>query len=438
MRIGIDITPLQSPHRMRGIGATVSNFINNIGDADKKRHTYVLYVHDSKDTTYKNPIEYLNLNGLSYEVFTIRNSQSSAPGSIPQRKIVRLLRGFKILTKLKDYYWGDARLVGTPEVDIFLQFDQQQSLPQIKGARLYLVVYDIIPYVLEWDYLLSYKTARLKEHSRKGSLNHALHRWLYIYKLRLNAKRCHKLLSISDQTKDDLVKLAGIAPDKIIVTPLGINLPTLHDSKDKPLFTHHYVRTSWGYMKRPFTLDNKVPFLLFVGGVDRRRKIKDLVTAYNHLRARGYKLRLVMVGDIMQGPENIPIPETRLALEQSSYADDIIYMGYVDEEVREMLYERALTFVYPSIYEGFGLPVLEAMSYGCPVVCYDNAAVKEIAGELPLYANNALGIASQVQGIIEGRSKVCDKNYKNTMIDFAAEKTWKNSVDEIIFAISDY
>src|SRR5436190_305364 len=82
----------------------------------------------------------------------------------------------------------------------------------------------------------------------------------------------------------------------------------------------------------------KPAYLLFVGGADRRRKLEDLVTAFNQLRAQGHELKLILAGDTMQGPANVATEEIQYALKTSSYLKDIIFMGFANDATRDWLY----------------------------------------------------------------------------------------------------
>jgi glycosyltransferase involved in cell wall biosynthesis len=410
MKIAIDISPLQGPHRMRGIGSTIINFINNIPQHERERHQFVIYMYDEGMNTYGNPLNLLNLEGLEYEIRSAPISDE-AVGTGPQKLLYRKLTWpFRALShsfKLLEYYTGDSRLKTIGKVDVFLQFDQQQSLPRGFGVKKALVLYDIIPYILEWDYLWSYSTARQHGHSRKGSLNHHLHRLLYLYKLKINVKKADHLLAISD-------------------VPVAKN-PT-------PVFKH-YVATSWGYISRPYDLDVDKPYLLFVGGADKRRKLEDLITAFNHLRAQGEDLQLILAGDTMQGPENIPTLPIQNALKTSSYLDDIVFVGFVPDEVREVLYQHALAFVYPSLYEGFGLPILESMRYGTPVITYKNSSIPEVAGEAALYASDYESIMHAIQQLADSPS--LREKYAKLGKAQSNKFTWPQTAENILTIISN-
>jgi glycosyltransferase involved in cell wall biosynthesis len=173
----------------------------------------------------------------------------------------------------------------------------------------------------------------------------------------------------------------------------------IEDSKN----LYRYYTTPWGYMKRQYSFDLSKPFILYVGGADPRRRLDDLIAAYNCLRAQGYEINLILTGDTMQGPDAIPTPSINKALKNSSYLDEVIFMGFVPDNVREMLYKKALVFVYPSKYEGFGLPVLEAMSHSTPVITYKNSSIPEVGSDAVIYTNDYQGIATNIKLLMDDK-----------------------------------
>lgn len=423
MTIGIDISSLQGPHRMRGIGYTLINFINNL-PKNASEHNYVFYAYpylDSED----DPLQLLDLGNLSYEVKYLKQrtrSRRQLPG-----RLNMLVSAYNNLVEMKDLYRGDSRVTDLDGVDVFLQTDPNQSLPRKRGMKNVVVIYDMIPYVLEWDYLWSYSFARTRGYSRKAALRCLVRRKLYWDKFHINTRRADKLLAISKQTKDDFHKFLSIPDQKIVVTPLGVNTPVEHTTKPS---LSHYIPTSWGYSQRPLASIEEAPFILFVGGADHRRKLQDLVAAFNRLRAQGHNIKLVLAGDSMQGPGNIATEEIQYALKTSSYLDDIIFMGFIDDVSRDWLYRHALAFVFPSKYEGFGLPVLEAMSYGCPVISYDNAATREVAGNNPEYVASSAELQTAVSLLLKDKDRV--KKMASRGLLQAKKYTWSNTAKTIL------
>ena len=194
--IGIDLSPLQSPHRMRGIGITLLNFINNISAADRQNNKYVLFMFETGEAE---TLQLLDLNGMNYKVSYLRPQPTRHHNkkSIVSERVQRLINSTKRqLSELKDRYAGNSLVQDTKGVDVFIQTDQNQSLPHNRGMKKILIIYDIIPYILEWEYFWSYKTARMHGFSRKASLRCQARRSLYIKKLKLNTRRADLLLEI--------------------------------------------------------------------------------------------------------------------------------------------------------------------------------------------------------------------------------------------------
>lgn len=393
MKIGLDLTVIQTPHRMRGIGATAIHFVKNIPKSQKKKHTFILYLYEeNRDEA----LSVLDLNGLSYEVKNVQKEEKIKL-NVPRKLAI----AETVLSNIRDKlysYGGDPRIKDESELDAFLQFDQMQSLPKLNKVKTGVILYDLIPYVMESDYLWTYKTARRNLKSRKGSLRRAFLRKKYITKVRSIAKKADVLIAISKHTKNDFVKYAGISKSKIEVVHLGIDNSQVEKTKENLPFKR-YVENSWGSFPKPIDL-NKKPFLLFIGGADARRKLIDLVTAYNNLKAQGYNIRLVLAGDVMTGPSAIPIVDVQRYIKSSSYFDDIAFLGFVTDEQKEWLYSNAVAMVYPSVYEGFGLPILEAMQHGTPVITYKNTSIYEVAGDAAIYTHDGLSIKTVTKKLL--------------------------------------
>jgi glycosyltransferase involved in cell wall biosynthesis len=433
MTIGIDISPLQGPHRMRGIGYTVLNLINNLPEEARKSYSFVFYQFPLETSSHGDPLELLDTAGLSYEVRTMRYRRRFSrklPG-----KLYLINSVLNQLVELRDVYWGDSRISHLKGVDVFLQTDQSQSLPRRARTKKVLILYDVIPYALEWEYLWTYKTARqLHGFSRKAALRCKARRWLYAHKLRVNVRRARLLLAISEQTKKDFTGLLSVPAQKFRVVPLGVT-PSDKTTGAAPETFHQYIKTGWGYVKKPVALDPKTPFLLFVGGADKRRRLQDLVTAFNHLRAQGYNIKLVLAGDSMRGPDNIATEEIQYALKTSSYLEDIIFMGFVDDQTRDWLYKNARAFVFPSKYEGFGLPVLEAMAHECPVISYRNSATYEVAGDFPLYVNGVHELVSAAIQLLRASDKDID-TIRRKNLAHVKKYSWHKTAGHIISTLA--
>jgi glycosyltransferase involved in cell wall biosynthesis len=148
------------------------------------------------------------------------------------------------------------------------------------------------------------------------------------------------------------------------------------------------------------------------------------------VKAAGYDIQLALVGENFKSPTNIPNVATRNAVLHSSYADDIITLGYVDDKTKQKLFKNALAFVYPTKYEGFGIPVLEAMLLECPVITYRNSSLPEVGGEYVRFVKDWTDMQAAITDVI-----LEDKNTRNAGIESAkrhAEKfTWDKTANII-------
>ncbi|EKD57093.1 MAG: glycosyl transferase, group 1 [uncultured bacterium] len=173
--------------------------------------------------------------------------------------------------------------------------------------------------------------------------------------------RAAKVISISQSTKKDIIKfIPQVDPKKIVVIPLGFDETFKKDTKIK-----------------------KKNIILFVGTVEPRKNLKRLILAYNKLpEAIKLKYQLVIVG--ASGWNNDDIYQTAKPLVDKKR---IVFKDYLTDNQLQKLYNESKIFVYPSIYEGFGLPVLEAMNCGLPVITSNISSLPEVAGDAAFYVN---------------------------------------------------
>jgi glycosyltransferase involved in cell wall biosynthesis len=200
-------------------------------------------------------------------------------------------------------------------------------------------------------------------------------------------RRAAVVLTISEFSKRDIVRFYGVPPEKVVVTLCAAD-PIFRPLKDEVRLTA--VRARYG------TGDH---FILCVGDLQPRKNLKRLITAYVRLRqADATRHKLVLVGN-----KAWLYDDTFVMARASGYAEELVFTGYVPDEDLVALYNAADLFVYPSIFEGFGLPPLEAMACGTPIVASNTSSLPEVVGEAglmvdPLDAEALAGAMARVLG----------------------------------------
>ncbi|MHB8903488.1 MAG: glycosyltransferase family 4 protein, partial [Patescibacteria group bacterium] len=192
--------------------------------------------------------------------------------------------------------------------------------------------------------------------------------------------RARRIIAVSNFTKDDLVKQFKVRPDKISVTYEGVaNLAKGRDS----LFV---ARLDSQETLEFYHIPQK--FLLYVGNAYPHKNLDFLLNIFSKLHKARPELCLVMVGKNDYFYSKIKDEARRLNLWQPNNSNNpVIFPGYVPDAQLEVLYREAALYIFPSLYEGFGLPPLEAMARSCPVLSSNRSSLPEILEEAALYFN---------------------------------------------------
>lgn len=199
--------------------------------------------------------------------------------------------------------------------------------------------------------------------------------------IRCAIKKARKVITVSEFTKRDLMKKFSVAANKIVVTYEGV--ADLSKSRNE-IFPDEDGGSD--FLKNYNFLQSK--FLLYVGNAYPHKNLEFLLTSFKTLLDSCPDLRLVLVGKEDYFYQQLHQIASKLELWRVNDENSpVIFAGYVSDKNLEYLYQKSICYVFPSKYEGFGLPPLEAMSHGCPVVSSDRAALPEILGSAALYFN---------------------------------------------------
>lgn len=209
-------------------------------------------------------------------------------------------------------------------------------------------------------------------------------------------KKADLIITPSNTTKKDILKLNSKA--RVTTIPLGA----------KPQKSQISVRT-------------KVPSLLYLGTIEPRKNLEILIEAYNELNL---KHKLILAGKIGW--------KARSILKKASENPNIILTGQITEKEKANLYKNAAIFIYPSHYEGFGLPPLEAMQYGIPVITSNNSSLKEYFKNHALLFKTKNQLKIHIKTLLNKKS-LREKLSKNGQ-QYANQFTWEKTAKETLKA----
>lgn len=233
-----------------------------------------------------------------------------------------------------------------------------------------------------------------------------------------------RIFAVSNFTRNEIVKLFEIPSDHVEVVYNAIDERFLHghaSAADRDLIARRYQVT--------------YPFLLYAGRISPHKNVVRMIEAFSALkteleRDQSYPdLKLIIIGDDLSGN-----PDLRRTVVRSGVQHDVRFLGFVPIEVLRIFYDEAKIFVFPSLYEGFGLPPLEAMVHGTPVVTSNVSSLPEVVGNAAVLVNpeNVFEIMRALHRTLMDRAlrdRMKERGYAQ-----AAKFSWETSVRRILEA----
>jgi len=199
------------------------------------------------------------------------------------------------------------------------------------------------------------------------------------------ARRAQAVITVSECSKQDIMKILGLGPERIHVIGNAVDA-SLYPVRDAWLLAN--VRERYGVAPR---------FVLYFGGFDMRKNVPRLIEAYARLPERLRREYQLVIAGRYQHLGHPLYPDPRETVRRLGLDGNVIFTGQIREQDKAPLYSAATVFAFPSLYEGFGMPVLEAMACGTPVVTSNVSALPEVAGDAGLlvdpYAPEAISNA---------------------------------------------
>jgi len=291
------------------------------------------------------------------------------------------------------FEWSVARALKKYKPDIFLSPDNFLTLNT--GTKTVLVTHDLA--YLQFPEQLSF-----------------FHRTYYkIFSPRFN-KKANKIVAVSQYTKDDIVAKYGISPEKISVACNGC------DEIFRPISENER-----SVVQSEFS-DGK-PYYFYVGAIHPRKNIHRLIAAFDLFKAASNSpAKLLIAGRFAWKPG-----EVKSAIDRSPYQQDIKLLGYVDDHLLAKLMAGALACTYVSLFEGFGIPILQAMHCDVPVITSNTSSMPEVGGDAAVIIDpfSVAEIAAAMQQIWQ------DPHLRSTLVENGRAQrclfSWQKAADVV-------
>jgi glycosyltransferase involved in cell wall biosynthesis len=275
------------------------------------------------------------------------------------------------------------------------------------------------PYIMTVHDLLDYMY-RAKTRSGLGRVAH-------FYLTRQVMQRAARLFAVSNFTKQDLQRFFQISPSKIEV---------VYNALDENLALGHTTPEERQTIVERYQVNN--PFILYAGRISPHKNVTRIIEAFSALKTELAKdgrlpdLKLIIIGDEVSKHLDL-----RRAVIRGGVQNDVRFLGFVPIDVLRIFYDTAKVFVFPSLYEGFGLPPLEAMAHGTPVITSNTSALPEVVGTAALLVNpeNVFEISRAMYRALtepELRERLKEAGKRQ-----AERFSWENSVRQIVTAYEE-
>ncbi|TFH14774.1 MAG: glycosyltransferase family 1 protein [Lentisphaerales bacterium] len=238
-----------------------------------------------------------------------------------------------------------------------IHFFYNWSFPERKSVPCILTVHDVIPFTF------------------REAMGFFRNYFVYKRAIRRACRLNDRIATVSEFSRRDIAEKVGVPIEKISVVPNGLRTP---DAPDPVLKAE---------LERKFGLEQG--FVLNVGGIHERKNIPRLVAAFAMLARNGqYPGRLIITGSVSGAPYQERMKKIcDAAVREAGLTGRVVFTGFIADRELDSLLDMASAFVYPSHYEGFGIPILEAMRAGVPVVTSSVTAMPEVAGDAALLVN---------------------------------------------------
>lgn len=270
------------------------------------------------------------------------------------------------------------------------------------------------PYVITVHDLLDYMY--------RARTNNDMRRVMHSYFTRKVMHDAARIIAVSNFTKRDVGRFFDVKPEKIDV---------IYNALDETFLRGHSTPAEQAMIRGRYQVDS--PFLLYAGRISPHKNVARIIEAFSALKGELAKegafpdLKLLVIGD-----EVSKNPDIRRAVIRSGVQHDVRFLGYVSIDVLRIFFDMAKVFVFPSLYEGFGLPPLEAMAHGTPVVASNSSALPEVVGNAALMVNpeNIFEISRALLRVLTDQA--LRERMKAAGLEQAQRFSWEASVSRML------
>lgn len=238
-------------------------------------------------------------------------------------------------------------------------------------------------------------------------------------KLPIFCERADLVITISEFSKREIIKYLNIPEEKIAVVPCGIDLSVYHPN---------YSIEDKEKVKKKYVIPGE--YILYLGTLEPRKNIPVLIEAYSQLINEGNDTHIPYL--VLAGMKGWSYDEIFEKVKSLGLEERVVFTGYVDKEDAPILMAGAEFFVFPSKYEGFGIPPLEAMACGTPVIVSDAASLPEVVGDAGLYAkvDDAESLKEKMKTLLENVD--LRKKFSGKAIERSREFAWNKVTDDLL------
>lgn len=215
----------------------------------------------------------------------------------------------------------------------------------------------------------------------------------------------NKIITVSEFSKSEIINILRVPKEKITVVYNAVSFPSTSEVSE-----------------------NKENYILAVSSIDPRKNFLALIKAFNSMNQQEYQLYIVGKNDrVFKGND----------LGDFCSRNNIKFLGYIFDKALIDYYKKASLFVYPSLYEGFGIPPIEAMSCGCPVLVSDIPVIREVCGDAAFYCNpyDYADIAARMKQILSDKKNVINKINKG--FEQIKQYNWEESAQKVLALIKE-